>query len=1103
MKKIIAILIVIVFLGAAFPTKAAPVLIGVHDTHWFDPPTQDAIWDCISLKNPLPGGDNTCTLPNMSPFEVTGSFSNPLTYFSTPWYTTAQIVCPPENTDCWKDYGVYYYFDVSATWSARPEQSLEPDMVIEIHNLGYIVQDTLPCGSGAAGMCHYIYSGFIADMSSGYPVFSLTATLMAGDHQSATVTGTAYLSLFPRATGCSDSYVTPEAETFEIVPTIETPLGPQGTPPDDQIYTTVVGSLYGVNIAGGPWNDGTADRTDVVVSWDGATWFELSELDTLCQTQGSGGDITGVVVEAESTTFYVRVNDTAGNFANNTNNPNPMTYSIGYAYELAPPCESQYTYTEDDLISTLTVNGNDADGSGAVLTEEMTFEEFAALTILPFNASVINNLVDTIMKNLVGQWFAIKVTSGTWQDDGVAPDRTDMEFEIKGHPKYYQDETWRDLSSDSTGVGCQSTDGSIWFIQARNLGIYLRVNNETGGFETNTGTLNVSIYRATFERALAECEYSYELYGSPYREDVSASAENGASFAYVPAADDPFANTYGSAGSDRPADVGNSWSVRPLEVGAWYVLDTIEGPWNIGNYDMAVSDDSGDTWQPLADWTVPLCNVPTDSLGHRRIYFQVPTGPLEWFLRVNDSGAFGDNTGSMAWNLYRGVHRDPNNPDFRPWSSCMDDRALNVLALMSPIPVKLEEGTYLKGSITSSVGANGEQQSTTSTPTLSVGYTYGVQLLGGPWDDDETDDVDGSNYDAAVSNDNGLTWHPIDTSMALGDCVGSDQQDKYFNFSFTVADGEVWKIRVNDETGDFGNNGGNLSYTLWNLADLNHITGNVGTSMISSCNRPIMRPTLPTSLIDVPSWLGWVGDMTSYVGAIMRRFFTLCPEDVDAILLTMNRLKGKEPLASVYDALNQIEDLKIEIASYAWGDTTGMDTSIFSIASGGDLQSYIEARFFPNRENPGLNPWEGDDLIDVNDFTNGDWAPSSYYSVCLTMFDGYLPSRLAQGVCFASAAFRDTGASFWIQLGLDISALGFLISMLKRPLQEVIYMMTGVKPWTKSGAGSAIDKLISHLESRDRVDAAERHSDPDADELSRRFGGRYGRNSDGTYRRLW
>jgi len=77
---------------------------------------------------------------------------------------------------------------------------------------------------------------------------------------------------------------------------------------------------------------------------------------------------------------------------------------------------------------------------------------------------------------------------------------------------------------------------------------------------------------------------------------------------------------------------------------------------------------------------------------------------------------------------------------------------------------------------------------------------------------------------------------------------------------------------------------------------------------------------------------------------------------------------------------------------------------------------------------------------------------------------------------------------------IDIGALFIFINSVKRGLQELIYMMTGVKPWTKSGANASIDKLQAYMERRDREDEI-------SSELSRRFGGSFQRGSDGSYRR--
>lgn len=1032
--KRITILMLFVFFGAAFPAKAAPVLSGAYDVvpvHYrYQAPAADAIFECTQIDKR--GGGNDCpSPPEMSPFA--GTATNPSDYNSQVM-GVADIECPVEDPTCYSDYDVYYWIKWTFTWAAA--ESSETHGVYSIHN--YLTDQYLDCGTGLGGTCTITLEGIIPAASVPSSIGATARLDATGAPSAITETIEFYFSLFPR--GCDASYDTPTTNTYVIDPTIETPQGVVGDPApvDEQIFRTVEDQLYRVEIGGGPWNDGTGDRTDAAISWDGATWTPLTDVTAECQGQSSQGVTTIFIIAAVSETFEIRVNDTAGNFADNTVTTD-FTYTIGAAYELPPPCEDQYTYSEADLVDTITVNGNETDGSSLALEDLVNIDD------------------------VIGKWYAIKVVSGTWQDEGAPPDRTDMELKFDGgyYPtKYETDTTWKDFGTDEYGVGCQSTDESTWYVQARNFVLHLRVNNETGTFTNNTGSLNVSIYQAEWERPLEQCEYAFESYGSPYRDEVAGDAANGKSFAYVPDPEDPFAGVYGSAGTDQGVDVGASWSVRPLEPGAWYMLDTIDGPWygsasstgTTASYEMSVDDGSG--WVPLEDWTVPTCNVATDSLGHRRLYFQVPAGPLEWFLRVDDS-SFGDNSGSMAWNLYRSIEKDAEQPDWNPWISCLDNVAQNEIALLSPIPVKDETGTYIKGNITASAGADGVEQSSSLT-TLSVGYRYAVVIAGGPWDDDETDETEGSNFDAAVSNDNGLTWHPLDKTLALGLCVSSDQEEKYFTFSFQVQDDEMWKIRVNDETGDFGNNGGSLYYNLWQIANVTATQGFVGG--YTACNSPIFRPSLPTNLLDVPGWLQWVGEIAGYVGASIRRFFSFCPSNISAIIATINQLKTREPLASVYAAKSVLEDVTIEIASYDWGDTTGI-VSIFDITDGSDLQSYVDEHFFPI-DSDATNPWDGDDIINPNDF-DGSWQPSAYYTTCLTAFTGYLPSKVAQGVCFASAAFRDTGASFWIQLAFDIGCVFLAVRMTKRPLQEAIYMMTGVKPWTQDGAIQLAGNAIS------------------------------------------
>lgn len=877
---------------------------------------------------------------------------------------------------------------------------------------------------------------------------------------------------------CEGAYDVPYPETFTIDPIIEDPLGPAGSPPDDQIFPTETGVTYQVTLGGAGWNDSVDERKDAAVSWDGITWTPFDELVSECVGVDADENVVSAVITAESETFYIRSNDTEGNFADNTqvDEEDPYTYTIGVVVEVVS-CEDQFTFDpEDDLVGSVSVSGNDTDGVQATGTEGL---------------SPIPEMVPT-------EWYAVTVTSGTWRDEGIAPDRTDMEFQVT-HNLGFNVANYADLGDGGDGVWCQSTSGTTWYIQARSTDLYLRVNNITGAFTGNTGSLNVSIYHAAFERPLEACEIGYDEFEAPHRSEVQGNSENGKTFAYNLGDDDPFAGlTGGASASGDPFYVqAQTWSAVRLVPGAWYIIDTIEGPWianktdwNVYRYDMAVNDGSG--WEPLEDWSVPECNVELDALGHRRIYFQVPSGEYEWAFRVNDS-TFGDNAGYLAWNIYRAIEVDFANPAFNPWSGCLDNaqNSYDVLAFNEWIPVKFEEGTYVKGNINGGVGANG-LTTTITEQILSVGGTYVIQIAGGPWDDDESDETLGDQYGAAVSSDNGVTWFPIDQDTPGAECLSVDQEGNRFQFKFTVSDGEIWKIRVNDESGDFANNGGNLAYHLYRIRNFYGAELGAGANPTSLCTGPIPRPIPPTDALDIAGWLNYVGGWVNYGAMSIRRFFSLCPQHINNVMAVIQRLKTLEPLASVTEAIGVIDDVKIEIGSYAW-DSNPQSTSIFDIESGAELNQIVNEHFFPT-SSTARSPWEGGDIIDTSDF-NGGYSPGSYFYTCLNAFDGYLPTPVANGVCFVSAAFRDTGASFWIQLSFDVSCIFLMVRMTKRPLQEVIYMMTGVRPWTRSGAESGIDKLAQYLQERDHT------LDNDARELGNRFGGSFIRDRDGTFRR--
>jgi len=196
-----------------------------------------------------------------------------------------------------------------------------------------------------------------------------------------------------------------------------------------------------------------------------------------------------------------------------------------------------------------------------------------------------------------------------------------------------------------------------------------------------------------------------------------------------------------------------------------------------------------------------------------------------------------------------------------------------------------------------------------------------------------------------------------------------------------------------------------------------------------------------------------------YTNLSILRYMAWCPKHTNTFMSFLGKFKTKEPFASVYEELDALNTIKSKMQSYDWGAGSGQDFSLFDVHSTSELNSLLNEHVFPSS-----NVWDGGSLISLG---QGTGLPDSYYS-CGNALTVKIPARLKTGVCFASAYFIETSASFWIQIVLDIGAFFMILGMLKGSVQQTIYLITGVKPWTKSGANASIDKLASYMERRDR-----------------------------------
>jgi hypothetical protein len=743
-------------------------------------------WKCLEPISGFTGLDCGTTTPINTPVAdpilIVGNYMAQTYGNASGTQASAAVLmdCSPYPM-CKNDYPVYYKMTFAVSWSnAEAVSSPKFRTSIEIRGGTNIAFDDIDCGvAGTSGSCSLTLEGIIdvtkigTQSNSSYYDFVVHSTMWTTYPYItySTVLHQISFSFQPYNDNCSNTYVVPAQYAYTIDPTIETPAG---TPTDDQIFPTVVGEIYMVRLQDGPWNDGSADRYDAAVSVDGSTWQTLEEFSesALCvDTDLINPQFIIVYFAATTTTFHIRANDTAAAFADNTNDEvTPFQYKIGVAYELTTEtCESQFTYDSGETFASIALlNSNDEDGQRAA-------DAFTHYDIFQ-----------------PGEWYAVEVTSGTWQDNG-GPASIDMQYVFTGPTASGGD--WADLAGGSTLVQCVHSGGNIVFVQAIDNTLNLRVDDADSNFTNNTGNLTVQIYHALRDRPSETCEMRFALDDLVRSDSVAGNQANGKVFA--------LAVGTGLTNSNNTDEFFLSGGLVP---GAWYALETTGGPWGyLGNYhyDLAVAEeDAGsigitpsDAWEPLETWSMADCNIQTDPLGHRLVYFQIPiSSTKQWKLRVNASGSFFMNGGSMSWNLYR-----TRDLGFTPDGTC--DYSYAPEDKITPSP-QVVQATAVNG----------------ATLALAPDTFYAVEILGYLYSWAESSGGT-AQTDMEISLNNGQTWADIPGGNVL---CSQTSGDNLIFFLHTGTSPQV-RLRVNSTT--FDNNTGQMGWNIY-LADAgSSITG--------------------------------------------------------------------------------------------------------------------------------------------------------------------------------------------------------------------------------------------------------------------------------------
>lgn len=599
------------------------------------------------------------------------------------------------------------------------------------------------------------------------------------------------LSTTPFADQCISQYMAlMTAGPYNINPTIESPLGPTGSPPDEQTYPINPSQMYMIRIGGDPWHNGTSvDQDGASYSWDNVNWYDLKSQPECVSLSDSYYKYSAVVQAPPAvSTIYIRANDTPGAFANNYMDAGEhFIYTISLVILIGQgDCAGQFTFDPvTDLVANVSVPANQ-----------------------PYTTAS-----DALVP---GDWYVIEIASGSWQDGGTGDPKYDAQFSfgevISGNPTGMN--RWRNIGDGGYGVYCATMDGNYAtaYTQADNSSfLYLRVNDLGGNFTDNTGSLGINIYHASFTRRPAACELTYSVNALIGHSVVKGEAENGL--------------TIGISASINDAAMTGTMRMVP---GAWYMLETVDGPWGyLGathqtlSYDVAVQ--WGGSWIPLANWEQSPCNVETDALGHRRVYFQTPvTGSAEYKFRVGDTEVWFNNIGNIGLDLYTAYSGDVALPG----GGC--DYIYDSNQPITPSPITI-----------AATLANGAQVANGQTLTADTLYAFVIEGNDYHWTESS-----GSEhlYAMQISDDNGTSWHDVPEGYGPVLCYiqNGNQTTMFIKYGYN------YNIRFRVKSTTFADNTGDMGINIY--------PANAGDTIDpwTSCTTGLaLHPIAPHTWIDV------------------------------------------------------------------------------------------------------------------------------------------------------------------------------------------------------------------------------------------------------------
>lgn len=453
-----------------------------------------------------------------------------------------------------------------------------------------------------------------------------------------------------------------------------------------------------------------------------------------------------------------------------------------------------------------------ADCSGQYLVGS----QIGTVTIAATNSTGVNLL--TVLKTnypKAGEYFMLEVVAGNhWHNNGTVT-------ELRSLGMKYGPAGFITLVGDANTTECKDPTADKYFIQMLGASgsLYLSVYDIDGVWVSNTGQLVVNIYNITARtRYLSGCELLYDVGAFVEQKTVQASWTNG-----------QWINSKQVKVPSWPSAVGGEGQPTAYR---YYMLETFGGPANLGAGYMSYDADMGQrpfaggvpsVWEYIGTASFVSCAVQTDMVGHWKVFFAIGQVHLQEFLenyfyiRVRDTGSYADNSGSLSYKLYQASYIQTTTPGYTPTASGCD-------------------AFDYEGTPTGSVTIPAVNSTGVALPPMGSTQTiYALITSAGPWLDSGI-----ASYAVQLSSNDGTTWYDMHSYPEL---LCSSSSDGYHIKIFVYGvPGQIWRARVKDSTGNFGNNTGSIDLTVY--------PGSTTATMWPTCHNDYANTSVPLSDLD-------------------------------------------------------------------------------------------------------------------------------------------------------------------------------------------------------------------------------------------------------------